>query len=105
MTGTSEIDCLGDLNERKGNHKSAMRHEHFLGAEMEKEVMKGWEILINDKEAANIISLELSLIGIAECLRAIENGECVEKLRVAHNLSCAGNFLQESINSRVEKEN
>ena len=106
MADIPEIDRKNDLAERlsKGNHKSAIRHENFLGEAMEKEVKKGWAILINEKDATKIPDLELSPMGIAEHLGIAETGEYVEKLRVTHDLSFPGIFSKESINSRVDKE-
>ena len=97
MADIPEIDRKNDLAERisKGNHKSAIRHENFLGEAMEKEVKKGWAILINDKDATKIPDLELSPMGIAEHLGITETGEFVEKLRVTHDLSCPGIFSKE----------
>ena len=66
-----------DLRERleRGNHKSASRHEDFLSKAMEKEVKKGWAIIINEEDALKIPSLEIAPLGVAEHLGISETGE------------------------------
>ena len=105
ISNISEKDRMGDLIERisRGNHKSAARHEQFLGNAMEKEVKHGWAILIHEKDADKIPGLEIAPMGIAEHLGIAENGEYVDKLRVTHDLSCPGAYSKESINSRVDR--
>ena len=106
ISDIAEKDRMGDLRDRinRGNHKSATRHEIFLGEAMKKEVKKGWAILIHEKDADKIPDLEISPMGIAEHLGIAENGEYVDKLRVTHDLSCPGAYSKESINSRVDKD-
>ena len=106
MSDISEEERMQDLADRlqRGNHKSAERHEKFLSDAMEKEVQKGWAIIINEEDATKIPGLEISPMGVAEHLGIAETGEYVDKLRVTHDMSCPGAASKESINSRVDKE-
>ena len=93
-----------EATKKRGNHKSAEKHESYLAEAFTKEVKKGWILLLPDKEVENIPDLELAPMGVADQLGVSANGEFVNKLRVTHDLSFPGKISGESINSRVQKD-
>lgn len=97
---------LQDLSEMKkrGNHKSAEKHEEHLSSSFKKEVEKGWILLLPDEESANIPSLGLAPMGVVDQLGISATCEFVSKLRITHDLSFPQIVSGESVNSRVEKE-
>ena len=97
---------LQDLNAMKirGNHKSAIKNEDYLSSAFEKEVKKGWILLLPDKDIDTIPDLELAPMGVADQLGVSATGEFVKKLRVTHDLSFPQAISGESINSRVKQE-
>ena len=88
----------------RGNHKSAILHEEHLSTAFEKEVEKGWILLLPDKELDNIPDLELAPMGVANQLGISATGDFVSKLRVTHDLSFPQEVSGESINSRVKQD-
>ena len=97
---------LQDLNAMKirGNHKSAVKNEDYLSSAFEKEIKKGWILLLPDKDIETIPDLELAPMGVADQLGVSATGDFVKKLRVTHDLSFPQAISGESINSRVKKE-
>ena len=88
----------------RGNHKSAEKHAAHLEKAISKEIKKGWNLLLLEEHAMQIPDLEISPMGVAEQLGVSETGEFVEKLRITHDLSFPGIISNESVNSRVRKE-
>ena len=70
MSDIIEEQRFGDIKERisRGNHNSESMHKDYLGEYMQKEVEKGWGLLVNKEEATNIPGLELSPMGVAKHL-------------------------------------
>lgn len=62
-----------------GNHKSAIQHEEFLATAFEKEVKKGWILLLPDKDLESIPNLELAPMGVADQLGISATGYFVSK--------------------------
>ena len=89
---------------RRGNHKSAQNHRKFLTAALEKEVKKGWELLVPIERAREIPQLAVFPLGVAEQLGVSNSGKFVPKLRVTHDLSFIGDESESSVNSRVIEE-
>ena len=85
----------------RGNHKSAIKHESYLSSAMEKEVLKGWNIILPDDKFDKIPDLILNPMGVADHLGISAFGEFIEKLRITHDLSFPGATSQESVNSRI----
>ena len=99
---TKKKDLVASLD--WGNHKSAQIHHDFLSKAIEKEIKKGWELLIPVERALDIPNLVVSPLGVAEQLGITANGEFEEKRRVTHDLSFAGAFSEESVNSRIDED-
>ena len=68
---------------------------------MEREVQKGWGLVLPENAALKILDLELAPMGVAEHLGINDLGEYVPKKRVTNNLSIPYVHSKESINSRV----
>lgn len=83
------------------NHNSVSHHGDHLSKALQKEIKKGWGIIIQEENATLIPGLEISLMGVTERLGIAETGEYVPKKRITHNLSWPGIFLKESVNSRM----
>ena len=71
---------------------------------MQKELYKGWTILINEEDATKIPGIELSPMGVSEHLRITDTGEYVPRIWFTHELSLLGAVSKEYINYRVDKE-
>ena len=101
----TEEERLQDIEAatKRGNHKSAEKHELYLADAFTKEVQKGWILILPDKDVKNIPGLELAPMGVADQLGVSATGEFVSKLRVTHDLSFPGKISKKSINSRVKK--
>ncbi len=101
-----EDNRVQDLHERvrRGNHKSASKHDSFLSDAMKKEVEKGWALIVPDSDALKIPLIEIAPLGVAEHLGISESGTYVPKLRLTHDLSFPGAISAESINSRIDRE-
>ena len=99
-----ESTRLKDLNAALefGNHKSVNKHEDHLSKALEKEIQKGWGIILLEKDAKDIPGLEIAPMGVAERLGIAETGEYVPKKRITHDLSWPGKFSEESINYRID---
>ena len=85
--------CITDLHHRllKGNHKSESgEHITILATKLEKQVGKGWCILILPKHALDIPNLEIAPLGLSYQSRINERREITEKYRVTHDLSLPG---------------
>ena len=93
-----------DLEEaiNRGNHKSADRNAQYLSSALEKEIKKGWELILPLKDAYQIPGLIISPMGVAEQIGVNEFGEFVPKKRLTHDLSFPGQHSNESVNSRVD---
>ena len=89
---------------KRGNHKSAEKHAAHLEKAMSKEIKKGWNLLLLEEDAMKIPDLELAPMGVAEQLGVSETGEFIEKLRITHDLSFPAAFSNQSVNSRVNKD-
>ena len=101
-----EDERVQDLQERvrRGNHKSAVKHDSFLSDAMKKEVEKGWALIVPEANALEIPLIEIAPLGVAEHLGISESGTYVPKLRLTHDLSFPGAISAESINSRIDRE-
>ena len=99
---TRQLDL--DAMKTRGNHKSAIKHEDYLASAFEKEVKKGWILLLPDKDLKIIPDLELAPMGVADQIGVSATGEFVSKLRVTHDLSFPQVISGESVNSRVQKD-
>ena len=86
---------------RRGNHKSAKIEEDHLAKAMEKEVSKGWNIILPDSKYDIIPNLILNPMGVASHCGISAFGEFIDKLRITHNLSFPGKVSEQSVNSRV----
>ena len=86
---------------QRGNHKSAVIHKQFLTKALEKEVKKGWILVLPLEKASFIPNLILSPMGVVEQLGINKNGDFVPKKRITHDLSFPGQRSKTSINSRV----
>ena len=86
---------------KRGNHKSADRHQEFLSSALTKEVLKGWELILPLSRATAIPGLCISPMGVVEQLGINKDDEFVPKRRLTHDLSFPGIVSNESINSRV----
>ena len=86
----------------RGNHKSTVIHKEFLAEALEKEVKKGWMLILPLEKAKHIPNLIMSPMGVVEQLGINEAGEFVTKRRITHDLSFPGKFSKSSINSRVK---
>ena len=64
----------------RGNHKSAAKHKEYLSLAMEKEVSKGWNIILPDDKYKDIPNLILNPMGVADHIGISAFGEFVEKL-------------------------
>ena len=84
----------------RGNHQSAKRNHDFLSKALEKEITKGWELIVPLSKAQKIPNLVLSPMGVAEQLGVTSTGDFATKKRVTHDLSFPGNSSEESVNSR-----
>ena len=93
-----------DLEEAisRGNHKSADKNAKYLSDALEKEIKKGWELILPLKDAYEIPGLTISPMGVAEQLGVSETGTFVPKKRLTHDLSFPGQHSNESVNSRVD---
>ena len=76
MSDITEEQRLKDIKESisRGNHKSYSTHKYYLGESMQKELYKGWTILINEEDATKIPGIELSPMGVAEHLGIAKTG-------------------------------
>ena len=96
-----------DLHEAllRGNHKSALKHEEFLSKALEKEIVKGWELIIPKERSTEIPELQISPMGVAEQLGVTSSGDFETKRRITHDLSFPGKMSEESVNSRMIEKN
>ena len=101
-----EKERLMDLSAaiKFGNHKSAYKNEEVLSKAMEKEVQKGWAILLPDKNIEDIPDLVISPLGVAEHLGISSDGTYIPKKRITHDLSWPGKLSKQSINSRMDQD-
>ena len=90
---------------KRGNHKSAEANEDFLANAIEKEISKGWMVIFPDNKYTDIPDLILNPMGVAEQLGVNAAGDFVNKKRITHDLSFPGAVSDESVNSRVIKDN
>ena len=88
----------------RGNHKSALKHNKVLSKALEKEIVKGWELILPLDKASEIPGLVLSPMGVVKQMGIDKSGNFVPKTRVTHDLSFPGLVSQESINSRVDPD-
>ena len=84
----------------RGNHKSAKKEETHLADAMEKEISKGWNIILPDSRYTDIPNLILNPMGVASHCGISAFGEFIDKLRITHDLSFPGKISNESVNSR-----
>ena len=86
MMQTDEQTRNKDLTEAiiRGNHKSADKNATYLSNALEKEINKGWELMLPLKEAHKIPGLIMSPMGVAEQIGVNEHGEFVPKKRLTH---------------------
>jgi hypothetical protein len=66
----------------RGNHKSAEKHESHLSAAMEKEVAKGWNIILPDNKYKLIPNLILNPMGVADHIGISPFGEFIENYKL-----------------------
>ena len=85
---------------KRGNHKSAKLEETHLANAMEKEITKGWNIVLPDTKYNVIPNLILNPMGVASQCGISAFGEFIDKLRITHDLSFPGKTSNESVNSR-----
>ena len=106
LAQVSEVERSNDLEAAftRGNHKSAQKNTDFLAKAIKKETKKGWLLCLPEDKYNQIPGLCLSPMGVAEQLGVTASGEFEPKLRVTHDLSFPGAYSNESINSRVLKE-
>ena len=71
---------------------------------MEKEIIKGWELIMPEDTSDKITGLELAPMGVAEHLGINSLGEYIPKKRVTRELSFCGTYSKEAVNSRVERK-
>ena len=96
------LDLKGAM--KRGNHKSASKHEKFLADGLKKEIRKGWQLILPLVCANEIPNLVISPMGVAEALGISARGKFVPKKRITHDLSFLGCKSQESTNSRILDE-
>ena len=80
-------------------------HTEHLAKGLEKEIKKGWQLLIPFEKALEIPGLILSPMGVAESLGVSATGEFVPKKRITHDLSFPGCFSEESTNLHFSLQN
>ena len=70
-----------------------------------KEICKGWILVLPEDKYDSIPELVLNPMGVATHIGITPEGTFDPKRRVTHNLSFPGFYSEESINSRIQKEN
>ena len=88
----------------RGNHKSASKNEEFLEKALEKEILKGWNLILPGDCFEEIPELVLNPMGVATHIGINEDGKFLPKNRVTHDLSFPGKISGESVNSRVQSK-
>ena len=70
----------------EGNHKSAKLNEEFLANALEKDLNKGWIVILPDIKYKRIPGLILNPMGVVCRLGISPSGEFFEKKRITHDL-------------------
>ena len=95
-----------DLNfhAKRGNHKSAIKHQATLEKIIEEDITKGYALPLSKEILFEIPNASLAPLGCVEQDTINEQGERYTKFRMTHDQSFLGPSLH-SVNERVMKEN
>jgi hypothetical protein len=88
---------------KRGNHKSAEKHNEQLQTILIKEVTQGWMVPIPTSYLKHLHNAEVAPVGIASQWHAHDDGSRSIKYRLTHDQSFEAS-IGESINKRVEKD-